>query len=548
MITFGPRYPALYRDTSRLPKLQVIWGCNLIQVKGPAIRQWLRSSLLEGGKLVVIDPKRIDIAKRADLWLRPRPASDGALALGLLKVTVEEKLYDEAFVSRFAVGFEELKEELRNFTLDDVERVTWVPREQIIQFARMYAESRPAVIHTGNALVHGMNSFQTERAVDIFQAISGPPNTPGTDISVKPGPYTRPGSFFLISKFPRPAEKTVGGEYKFASMSAYIPHHALLGAILEEKPYPIKAAVVILANPLSCYPDARRTYEAFKKLDFTVVAEIFMTPTAALADVVLPAATAGEYDGMGYWGEEGALNPLRAFPKLVDPPGEAWPDIKWMNELAIRLGLREYFWDSYEEALTLMLKPSNLSMADFKQKRIIEAKKEYKELVDGAFDTASGKIEIYSKSAQEIYGYSPLPRWEELSHLTFETTEDFPLVLTSRMEDAYKLTGFKELEYSRKIKPQPEVEMNPETARKLGLKEGNWVHIETKKGTITQKLVLDPDLDPRVVYVSFGWWFPETPDNLFEWDKANLNILMDNDPADPTTGAVEVRGIPCRVY
>ncbi|MFC1915042.1 molybdopterin dinucleotide binding domain-containing protein [Chloroflexota bacterium] len=116
------------------------------------------------------------------------------------------------------------------------------------------------------------------------------------------------------------------------------------------------------------------------------------------------------------------------------------------------------------------------------------------------------------------------------------------------LKNAYKLTGFKHIKYLRKYKPEPEVELNPETAEKAGLKEGDWVYIETKKGKIKQKLSLDSDLDPRVVFVSFGWWFPEDSSDLFRWDKSNLNLFLDNDPAETATGTVETRGIPCRVH
>ena len=544
-ITFGAKYPTHYHDTEHLPRLHIIWGANLIQTHGPQLREWLRASLLKGSKLVVIDPKRIDIAKRADLWIRPRPGSDGALIMGILKVTIEEKLYDDGFVTRLTVGFDKLQKEMNTFSLDDVERVTWVPKEQIEKIARLYAEFKPAVIHVGNAPSHGVNSFQTARAINILRAISGPPNTPAWDTSITPANFTRPGRFFLLSKFPRGAEKTLGSEYKWSLSSAYIPHHALLKGILEEKPYPVKAAIFLVTNPLSSYPDAQRAYEALMKLEFMVVAELFMTPTVALADIVLPAATSGEHDTMGYWTEDGSL---RAFPKLVDPPGEAWPDVKWINELAKRLGLGNYFWSDEKEVINHILEPSSLTWDDLKQQGMLKPKKHKRELQEGSFDTPSGKVEIYSKQAEEMFGCSPLPRWGEVSRLPLELSEKYPLLLTSRVEDAYKLTGFKHVKYLRKYKSEPEVELNPETAKKAGLKEGDWVYIETKKGKIKQKLSFDSDLDPRVVFVSFGWWFPENSSNLFCWDKSNLNILLDNEPPETVTGTVETRGIPCRVY
>lgn len=544
-ITFGARYPALYHDTEFLPRLQVIWGANLIQTRGSLLREWLRASLLSGAKLVVIDPKRIDIAKRADFWIRPRPGSDGALAMGILKVIMEEKLYDEDFVAKWTIGFDELQEHVKTFTLDDVERVTWVTRQQIEKVARLYAQVKPAIILTGNALSHGVNSLQATRVIDILRTITGPPNTPGWEISITPPAFTRPGRFFLLSKFPRKAEKTLGGEFKWATMTACIPYQALIKGILEENPYPVKATLFILTNPLCSYPNAREAYKALMKLDFMVVSELFMTPTAAIADIVLPAATSGEHDTVGYWGEN---IELRSFPKLVNPPGEAWPDPKWINELAKRMGLGEYFWDNESEALDLMLQPSGLSWEEFKQQRILQSKKEYRRPEEGVFDTPSGKVEIYSEQMKELFGCSPLPLWEELSRFPFEPSEEYPLLLTTRVEDAYKLTGFRHIASMRKYKPQPIVELNPETAKKAGLVEGEQVYIETKKGRITQKLSLDRDLDPRVVFASFGWWFPEEPSNLFDWDKSNVNVLFETKPAEPVTGSVELRGIPCRVY
>jgi len=544
-MTYGGQYPAGLHDVEHLPNLNIIWGSNMVQTRGPQGREWLRASLLKGSKLVVIDPKRIDIAKRADLWIRPRPGSDAVLAMGLLKVTIEEKLYDEDFVNKFTLGFDELEKEVKKFTLEDVERITWVPKAQVEKLARMYAELKPAIIHIGNAITHGIHSFYTGRAIDILRAISGPPNTPAWDAIFTPAPYLRMGRFFLLKKFPRKAEKTAGGEYKWAALTAYIPHHAFLKGVLEEKPYPIKAALVVISNPLSSYPDAGRTYQAFKKLDFIAVADIFMTPTTAMADILLPAATTGEHDTLGYWSDDGSI---RAFPKLVDPPGEAWPDAKWINELAKKLGLGEYFWEDEKEVINHILEPSGLTWEEFLQKGGLKPTKQERELQEGSFSTPSGKVEIYSEQSETLIGCSPMIRWEEVSQLPFETSEEYPILLTNRIEDAYKLTSFKQVKYMRDYKPYPEVELNPETARKAKLKEGDWAYIETKKGRIMQKVVLDPDLDPRVAFVSFGWWFPEEPENLYQWDKSNLNLLLDNEPSEPATGTMETRGVPCRIY
>jgi len=537
--TFGGGVPYGHADMENLPGLIAVWGANIVQTAGPHSREWLRAALGNGAKLIVIDPKKIEIAGRADLWIKPRPGSDGALAMGLLKVIIDEVLYDKEFVADWTFGFERLEEEVKSFTLADVERVTWVPVSQIVEFARMVAREKPAFIRMGNVFSHGVNSLQAARAVCILSAITGPANIPGWDIGLKAASWTRPGRLMLLSSFPRQAEQSLGAKYKWAMMTAYIPYQALTRGMLDDK---VKAAFFILSNPLSSYPNARETHEALMKLDLLFVSELFMTPTAAMCDYVLPAATSGEHNTMGYWG-----GPLRAFPKLVDPPGEAWSDVRIIIELAKRLGLGEHFPAEEKDAVDLVLEPSGLSWDDFKEKRMLGSTKRNQDPESHKLHTPSGKVEIYSEQLTE-FDSSPLPLWQELSRfLSGDLSAEFPLILTTRLEDAYKLTGFKHLESGRKLKPEPTLEMHPDTAAALGLEEGEWVEIETAKGKIQQKLDLDKDLDPKVVYASFGWWFPDESDNLYEWDKANVNILFDTRLEEPATGTVEVRGIPCRV-
>ena len=538
--TFGRSIPYGHADDDRLPRLIAVWGANIVQTEGPHSREWLKDSLKGGAKLIVVDPKRIDVARKADLWVRPRPGSDGALAMGLLKVVIEEKLYNPDFVSRWTFGFEELVDEVKTFTLEDVERLTWVARGQVEQFARMYAEHRPTFIRMGNVFSHGVNSLQSVRALCILSAITGPENIPGWGVALgQTNQWTRPGRLMLLSSFPRTADTSLGGKFKWAMRTAYIPYQSLTEGMRSES---LKAAMFILSNPLASYPDARGTHDALMKLDTIVVSELFMTPTAALADYVLPAATTGEHDTVGYWG-----GPLRAFPKLVDPPGEAWPDVKIIIELAKRLGLGAHFPESGKAAVDLVLEPSGLSWDAFKDQRMVRSVKRYLEPEEGSLATPSGRIEIVCEQMKE-YDTSPLPRWKELSRFSAGDLSDaFPLLLTTRLEEGYKLTGFKQLASGQRRKREPTLEMHPDTAGDLGLEAGQWVRIETRNGRIEQKLDLDPDLDPKVVYASFGWWFPEKPENLFEWDRSNVNILFDTQSEEPATGTVEVRGIPCRV-
>ena len=528
-------------DDDNLAELLVLWGSNMNQTTGGIRRETLEKVIEAGGKLIVVDPQKNDIAKLADLWIRIKPGSDGAFAAGVLKVIIEEQLYEPDIVADWTLGFDKLKAELATVPLDEVSELTWVPVEQIEEFARTYAAAKPAAMQSGNAVDQLVNSFQTGRIISIIRAICGNVNVPGGDVFLSAPAFTRPGSFFLLSKYPRNTEKILGDQFKFAQRSAFIPPHVLTRAILEEDPCPIKAAMFILSDPVVSYPNSAETFEALMKLDFIVVSELFMTPTTAIADIVLPAAWGMEHEELGYW--PGWYEEIRAHPKLTEPPGECWPDTKIINELAKRLGLGDDFWDDDDEALDEMLKPTGMTYEEFKGKRTLKPAKEFKR---HAYKTPSKKIEIYSERLEDI-GYAPMPTWADLRQGS-EADPDYPLLMTNAKEEAYMLSGFKAVASVRIIRPDPMVEMHPKMADKLGLTEGEWVVIETREGSIRQRLSLNRNLDRRVVVAAFGWWFPELTEDGYGWRGSNLNMLTPSGPDyDPSTGGITLRGVPCRV-
>ena len=518
---------------------------------GGFVREEMRTALLGGAKLIVIDPKRIDIAKRANIWVAPRPGSDGILALGMIKYVIENKLYDEEFVTKWTLGFDELKKEVSSFTFKDVEDITWVKEETIAKTMRMIVENKPVCLIVGNGIERTLHAFQQMRAIFILRAILGDLNTPGGNVCLTPGKFARPGLFYALKDSARAEKikqkKVVGHEIKVAVQNSYIPTQALVKTILTDDPVPIKAVWCILTNPLVSYPDTKMTYEAFRKLDFLVVSELFPTPTTEIADLVLPVAWGAEHNSLGYW--PGWHEEMRAYPKIVEPPGEAKPDAWWINELAKRLGFGEQFWENEEDSFDEFLSPSDITWKEFVNIRSLNNKKEYKRPEEGLFKTKSGKVEIVSGLMQKI-GRNPLPTFKEMSVFRFTESTRYPLLLFNAKEAAYMLTGYKNVKFMRERRPEPTVELNPATAKKYGLQEGDWITIETHKGKIKQKLVLDPSLDERLVFASFGWWFPEEGSKtLYGFEESNINVLTDADPPyDGETGAPELGGIPCRVY
>ena len=529
-------------DEDHVPDLLVLWGINPNHTSGGIRRQTVTKIVESGAKIVVIDPRKIDLAGIADMWVRPRPGADGALAMGLLKVVVDEELYDKDFVRDRTVGFEALKEELATFTVAEAAAACWVPEEQLTALARLIGASKPASLQWGNGIDQGVCPFQTHRAISILAAITGNLNVPGG--IVLPDSETnflRPGKFYMLSKRRDIADKTIGKQFPMTLKSTSVPSWSLVKAILDEAPEAPKAAFFMLTNPMTSFVDSKSTRKALEMLDFSVVLDIFMTPTGMLADIVLPAAFGMEHDEVGYW--PGWYNEVRAHPKLVDPPGEARSDTWVINELAKRLGLPD-FWEEDHEALDAWIAPSGLTFEDLKRERTLLPKTNYG---NTNLRTPSGKVEIVSETLSWL-GLSTLPRWEELGAVP-EVPEDYPLLFTNSKSEIFVGTSYKGVPTLRGMRPEPVVHMNPETAHRLELADGDLVWMETKKGRIKQRLVYDPGMDPRVLFADFGWWFPEDPSGQLGWDWGNINVLTSYDePVDPAVGVMILRGVPCRVY
>jgi anaerobic selenocysteine-containing dehydrogenase len=382
------------------------------------------------------------------------------------------------------------------------------------------------------------------RAISILVAITGNLGVPGGLVSVDSRDnYVRPAKFYIPSKPRRNADRAIGAaEYPLAIRSAVIPTRLFTKAMLEGTPYRPKAAMFVLTNPVVSYPNSQDTYEALMKLEFIAISELFMTPTAAIADIVLPASSGMEHAEIGYW--PGWYGEVRAHPKVVDPPGECRADTLILNELARRLGLREDFWEDDEQAFDDWLAPSRVSFEQLKTRRTLMPRVESGW---GPLPTPSGKVEILCERLREV-NISPLPLWSEVSAMR-ELPEEFPLLMTNAKEEVFMNTGYKQIVSLRAMKPEPIVQMNPRTAEQAGLREGDQVFIESRQGRIQQRLALEPSLDPRVINASFGWWFPEDDSGDLGRTRSNINMLTyDAGPYDPAAGGMQIRGVPCRVY
>jgi len=548
LITYG--YDGV-SDLTLPPQCVVWWAFG----KKPPLR--------EGTKLIVVDILKTEAAAIADVWLQPRPATDLALALGMLNVIVNEELYDKAFVNKWTVGFDKLKEHVQQYPPQKVEQITWVPAEKMIEAARLFARVKPACIKAGNAVEDTLNSVQFSRAIAIMDAITGHLDVPGGIIDVEEiinelgGPEVT-----LRDKLPKEQqEKELGVDGGFlpphplwdmvAHMPLEVKSQYLVKAILEEDPYPIQVLCVLGSNPLLTWSNSKNVFKALKKLDFLVVADFVMTPTAALADIVLPVASYLEEDGVDVLKKHFGLSYIQLQQKVVQI-GECWSDMKMLLELAKKLGLGEYFWEDVPSFLDAYLEPMGMTFEEFRKQRIISGTKRYRKYEKNGFNTPSHKVEIYS-SLFEQWGYDPLPVYHEPPETPYsvpEMTKEYPLILTSCHEEYFVHSQDRHLETLRKKKPQPVTVIHPDTAHKIGVADGDPVYIETERGRIKQIATLSTGIDPRVVSASSSWWFPEEGiSQLYGWEESNLNILTDDKPPyNPEMGSPNFRGFLCKVY
>jgi anaerobic selenocysteine-containing dehydrogenase len=538
-------------DYHHPPACVVVWGSNLFQTHEEGIiGSQLRTALNQGAKLIVIDPRKTGMAARADRWLQPKPGTDLALALGMLRIMVDEGLYDHHFVENWTRGFSELKDHLQSYPLKKVSEITWIPKEQIIEAVHFFSRARPFCIQWGNAIEHTLHSFQCARALLILMAISGNLDTPGGNVNRSGPSILRPGDLVQIKAFPDKKAKILSPEFRLATMMGFVPSQLIVKAILTGSPYPIRLMYIQGGNPLLSYANAMETFKAMKKLDFLIVSEIFLTPTAQLADIVLPAATNFEFDDIGHFGLPHGF--ILARPKIIEPMGECWPDSKILIELGKRLGLEQYFWKETKECLNEILKPAGMTYDDFKRLGMLKGKWEDRGYEKKGFNTPSKKVEIYSEQLKE-WGYDPLPHYQEYpesGQVSPQLLKDYPLILTSAKDPFYFHSAYRNIPSLRRLSPDPIVLIHPETASCFGIGEGDWVAIETSQGMIRQKSKLDANLNPRVIILSFGWWFPERKElDLLGWKESNLNILTSNHPPyEPTLGTTPLRAVPCRIY
>ncbi|MBN2032732.1 MAG: molybdopterin-dependent oxidoreductase, partial [Deltaproteobacteria bacterium] len=462
-------------DLHQPGKLLVLWASNPAHTNEEGqICSLLFQALKGRTQLMVIDPKRTPLADRARLFLQIRPGTDHALALAFLNVIVREELFDRDFAERWTFGFDKLAEHVAPFTPERIGEVTWVEPGLIREGARFYAASHPAAIQWGNPLEQNVHTFDATRALLCLMALCGNLDVPGGNIQPNEPKILGLGKFVRSDLLPSKRKEMIHAFHGTVPRMMTVPPAYFRKAVLEGVPYSVKGAYVQGTNSLITYADSRKTYDMFMKLDFVAVSEIFMTPTAALADVVLPAATTFEFNDIGHYGLGHGY--VLARPKVVDPPEECWPDLKIINALGKALTPPEYWPNNHEDLLEDVLGPSGLTFTEFAAKGYLKGEDSFKKYLSGGFKTATGKVELFL-SQGEKFGLPSLPEFKGLPE---EADPEYPLVLTSCKSRYYLHSSYRWVDRLRKHRPHPKTEIHPETARAQGILDGDEIIIETR--------------------------------------------------------------------
>ncbi|MBI4332643.1 MAG: molybdopterin-dependent oxidoreductase [Chloroflexi bacterium] len=571
VLTYGADTNTRLASLSTSARCIVVWGSNPTETS-PVLWEAMKKARKTGTKIIVVDPRRIEAARIGDLWLNLRPQTDGAMALGWLNVIIGEGLYDRDFVEKYTHGFDRLRERVAAYTPDRVSGITGVPAGQIIEAARMYAAARPAIIPWGLKPDQiGVNSTQACRSIAILRAITGNLDVEGGEsVPALTGdirkiiPDSELEGYERLS--PQQRDKQLGGgKYKLLASSGYeavVENLAKLDysgtmvsangfncspaylwrAMLTGKPYPVKAHIVHANNPLLQATNTRLVYDALKSLDLLAVIDYFMTPTAMIADYVLPAADWLERPILSRF--ELSRNFVVAGVKAVEPEFERRNDYDFFRGLGIRLG-EDWPWPALEDVFDYQLKGLGYTFREFVEKvRGVASAGDYRKYEKSGFATPTGKVELYSTIFEGL-GYDPLPAYQEPRDTAVASpglAASYPLILTTGFRTRYFYhTEHRQIKSMRDKHPDPLVQIHPATAKEHGIALGDWVWIETPLGKVKLRCELLRGTDPKVVHAQNGWWFPEQAGeepNLFGLWQSNVNVLIDDDPekCDPITG------------
>ncbi len=582
VVTFGWTVEADLRPETGCA---IIWGTNPAESDNSVFwRALLAAGRSEGTKLVVIDPRLTRTAKAADLWLAPLPGTDCTLALAMLNVIIGEGLYDAAFVDEWCHGFDELADHVRPYTPEHAQEVCGVPADDVRTAARWFAERRPSALVSGRGIDQvGESVAPTHRAICCLRAITGNLDAPGSCVLAEGSDFipeadleltlehmdelsalclntasTPLQSYEGFAKVERLTERA-GRKLPVRYLTSAHPD-LVLRAMETGEPYAVRALIVEATNPLLTYADTHRVYDALMGLDLIVVLDYYLTPTAQIADYVLPAA--GAIERPTFQAHGGVGNIAYGGAAAVRPYYERKTDYEVFRELGCRLGQQEWPAATFEEACADTLAPAGMSWEEYCEQGLYFRPPGYlKHLMSGddgrphGFATTTGKVELASELLGELGGQR-LPEPGAARTLCSDAFAE------AREEEGWQrlglMTGGRKQPYNasmylnnarlRAMRPYPEVEMAAATADALGVTDGDSVLLATDNGEARFRARII-EMPEGLVHADYGWWHPEwgADARLGGMWESNINCLTSCslDQAEPLIGTWSYNALDC---
>lgn len=543
-------------------RCMTIWGINPTTSWSGVFGRQLLEAKRRGAKLIVIDPRFIDVAAKADLWLQIKPGTDAALAFALTKIIIDEELYDKEFVEKWCLGFEELKASVQEWTPEKTEEVTWIPKEKIIQAARMIATNRPTNVTPSLGPGIHENGMQNGRAIMNLFGILGDLDVPGGllqnrhwDVMLDPKiTMTDRSRLHLLPGSDEKPFCTMGGSISWPKAT-----------FDKMKRHDIKMLISIANDPPMCFENTGEVVEAIAQLEYHVVKDYFPNSITHMADLILPSSHWSERDGE--FDEELYADPCPVVipQKAVDPPGECWCDWEFFLAFGKRIKPEWWPWNDVHDMWHFRLKEfygiDETWEELVKHAYYVPDERVYKKYEKGlsrkdgeiGFNTDSHKVELKC-DAFAGFGYSEIPSYFAPSIYDTDavTEKEFPLLLiTGGRLYPYYHSAFTNIPMQRALSPDPYIEIHPDAAKARGITDGEWVTVKAPYNReITVKAVLTKGIDPRVAHIPRPGWKDACKElglEGYSYDKANPNVLIPAEPSDEYYGTPPMRSWRCEV-
>ena len=552
--TFGVWWADTEVDLER-SNLIVVWGTNPANASPPDLMERILKAHRRGARVVVIDHRRTETAVRAEAtWIPVRPGTDGALALAMINVIIEENLYDQEFVREWTAGFPELAEYVRQFPPRKASEVTGVPEETIRGLAREIAGARGAAFLGYSGLEYTTSAVQNIRAILILWAVTGNIDVPGGVL------FAAPADRFSVSS--RHRLDPPGGPAPVGA-SAYPLYHyfrkeaqamELPAAILENRPYPVRGMLVFGASIITAYPDPNLWRRSFSALDFLLVVDRYPTEDSRYADVILPAATSFEYDSYLISG-----NTVRLRRKVVEPLGESRSDWDIVAGIAARLGYGHLFPSSTREMLQWAFEGTGIDVGRLEASPdgipLSSSARVYRKWEKGllrrdgkpGFPTPSGKMEI-SSNILASFGFEPIPVFSPPAEGPVGSPQlapRYPLIFNSGSRaKSFVCSQHRNIGRLAGQRPNPLVWINTHDALARGIANGDPVDVVSPRGRVRfEAHVTDDIMEGSVEADAHGG----SPIARGLWRTSNVNELTDSGNRDPLSGFPVYKALLCDV-